>query len=117
MSIVWKGDKQVSANMAKYGNDIHKMVEDVANQFAPQIESEAKNDAPWKDRTGETRDALFTVVQRPTADLTVIYLSHGKTKKHGKLLELRWAGKYSIVLPTLERYYSPIMTTLQDNLE
>lgn len=52
--------------------------------FAGIIESEAKRNAKWKDRTSHARQALHAGVKGRGRDLT-LYLSHGV--KYGKYLE------------------------------
>jgi hypothetical protein len=46
---------------------------------------------------------------------TIIYLSHGV--EYGQWLELCNAGKYSIIMKTLEAFYGPIKGSLESLLK
>lgn len=83
----------------------------LANAFAPQLESHAKANAPWTDRTGNARQSLFAVVDVQT-NKVILYLSHGM--EYGVFLELCNAGKYAIVMKTLETYYPQIAQAMKD---
>jgi len=88
--------------------------------WAVQIERDAKVNAPWTDRTTNARQTLgaFAVVIRngKVAELPEyepgiargIALILRQYMSYGKYLELRWQGKYAIVLPTLQQYYYPV---------
>jgi hypothetical protein len=58
-----------------------------------------KANAPWSDRTGEARAGLDYSIDEAGAD-TTIYLFHSVS--YGKWLEIRWNGRYAIILPTIE---------------
>lgn len=84
---------------------------ELAHYFEPVIESYAKANAPWTDRTGNARQSLFTATEI-ARDMVTLYLSHGM--EYGVFLELCNSGKYAIVMPTLQAHYGPIKQALDD---
>lgn len=109
--IVWSGERDVSRNMGIYGERVIEVARATAAYFAPQIEAAAKTDAPWTDRTGNARQGLTGLAQDISETAVAIYLYH--KMDYGKWLEVRWSGRYAVILPTLERFYEPIMRHLQ----
>lgn len=67
--------------------------------FARQVEQYAKDNAPWEDRTGDARDGLKAIGEQRLTTYTIT-LYH--TTSYGLWLEVRWDGKYAIIVPTLE---------------
>jgi len=96
----------------EYGVDKHvAAAATLAKSFEPVLESAAKAEAPWTDRTGNARQGLFSVSDIE-GQRVILYLSHGV--EYGVYLELCNQGRYAIVLPTLERHYAIIKRALQD---
>lgn len=79
--------------------------------WAGQLESYAKLNAPWTDRTGHARQSLHGGVESAGNEL-VLYLSHGV--EYGKWLELAHGGNYAIVRPTVDAHLSRIKQTVKD---
>lgn len=77
---------------------------------APQVEAYAKKNASWTDRTTNARNALFAVAEfsRPTYR---IVLGHGIP--YGVWLEVRFAGRYAIIEPTIREQGKEVMKTIQ----
>ena len=96
-----------------------------ATYWGQQIQDEARNKAPWEDRTGNARSGLFfgvdgfglapvtgIVTPGPKASMTdvaieagdentlIIVLAH--TVFYGKFLELSNGGRYAVVMSTIE---------------
>lgn len=82
---------------------------DVAEPFAKDLETFAKANHPWQNRTGAAERELKGSVTSD-AKQVVITLAHGVD--YGVWLEVRWAGKYAIILPTLESNYGELMQRL-----
>ncbi len=110
--IEWSGDDVVRANMAAYGQRVQAAKLAVANYWAPVLEAYAKENAPWTDRTGNARQALHSFVRELSSDTVALYLSHGMS--YGVFLELRWAGRYAVILPTLQQHYGAVAQMLRD---
>lgn len=78
--------------------------------FAARMESSAKKNARWTDRTTNARSGL-TGKAFKLATGVVIYLFH--KMEYGIWLEIANSGKYAIILETLEAHYAEIMTSLR----
>lgn len=122
MSVKWTGDEQLKRNMKEYGRLVNKAVEDLALVYAEAIQTEARNNAPWTDQTSNARQTLRAYINKKAPagypnphqmarDTVVLYLSHGMD--YGKWLEIANGGKYSIIMPTLERYYPQVMASVK----
>ena len=72
---------------------------EAANSFADGLLHYAQTHAPWEDRTGDAREGLQTAVLLDNESLEVD-LYH--TVEYGIWLEVRWGGKYAIIIPTIE---------------
>jgi len=63
-----------------------------------------KANAPWVDRTGAARQSLRAEVEPPTAaqvqQMVELILAHGV--EYGVFLELKNAGAFAIINPTLD---------------
>lgn len=75
-------------------------------QWAPQIETDAKHNAPWQDQTGNARQRLEAHVDKLNNDTLQLILMHRVA--YGPHLELGYGGKYKIIMPTLEMYYARV---------
>jgi hypothetical protein len=82
--------------------------------YAPQVESAAKTNAPWQDRTGNARSGLIARAES-SGDSYAIILAH--QVPYGIWLEVRWAGRYAIIMPTIQAYGPKVMSTLRNVLE
>ena len=71
----------------------------LARGWAGKLESSAKENASWIDRTGNAREGLFgsTAV---VGDEVMIRLGH--SMDYGVFLELANDGKYAILKPTID---------------
>jgi len=79
--------------------------------WAGNLESYAKLNAPWTDRTGNARQGLHGGVDTD-GDQFVLYLSHGV--EYGIWLELAHGGNYAIVRPTADTHLPHIRRTVID---
>ena len=93
-----------------YARRLFAAMLDLGRYFAGRIESYAKRNARWTDRTTNARSGL-TARALPIAAGVVIVLFH--TVEYGPLLELANAGKYAIVLESLQQHHPGIMAALR----
>lgn len=77
--------------------------------FAQEVENYAKEHASWDDRTGDARAGLTAKGEQRLTKYT-IHLYH--TVDYGIWLEIRWDGKYAIILPTIEHMGHELMGRL-----
>lgn len=92
----------------EYGERVLVAVVAVAQLVAQRMQDSARQGAPWTDRTGNARSGLFAAVERAASDGVTIYLSHGHTVEYGVWLELANAGRYAVVMPTIEAHLGEI---------
>lgn len=78
--------------------------------FAPQVEGAARQGATWTDRTSAARNGLSAEAYRTKTSHGII-LSH--SVPYGIWLEVRWNGKYRIIVPTILEQGDKLMRTLQ----
>jgi len=77
--------------------------------FAAQVERYAKEHAPWSDRSGDARAGLTALGEQRLVTYTIT-LFH--TASYGIWLEVRWDGKYAIIIPTIEHMGPVLMAEL-----
>lgn len=65
---------------------------------APKSEARMKSTARWTDRTGNARAGLFTKTSH-TGNHHELLLSH--LMSYGIFLEVRFSGRYAIVIPEI----------------
>lgn len=94
---------RVADAIEAYGKRAQIAVRAVADYFATLVQNDARQNAPWTDRTGNARTGLFAVVEPAARDVVEIYLSHGHTVEYGLWLEVAHGQQYAIIMPTLER--------------
>jgi hypothetical protein len=104
--VTWEGEQDVLRRMSEYENKVYGAIREVADYFQPIIEAYAKQNASWTDRSGNARQALHSFVEDVSKEAVALYIAHGMD--YGIWLEVRWAGKYAILLPTLEAHYGEI---------
>lgn len=78
--------------------------------FAREVQEYARENAPWEDRTGDARSGLTAKGEQRLTSYTIT-LYH--TVDYGIWLEVRWDGKYAIILPTIEHMGHELMDRLQ----
>lgn len=88
---------------ATYIAAIRAGIEQIAQMYAPEIETWMKQNAPWVDRTGNARQTLHAEVYQ-LASATVIMLAHGV--EYGIFLELAHGGRFQIIGPAID-YFAP----------
>jgi len=82
-------------------NGFNVKVQKLAQFEAVRIESHAKQNAPWQDRTDNARNTTYSFADIEQ-DQTFIYTGIGVS--YGKYLELYNEGRYRIIKPTIDMY-------------
>lgn len=114
MGFEWeRPPEQAFGEMADaYAAAVHQNVVRLAERYTDKIETWMKQNAPWTDRTGQTRAALYSDVLDMTNEAVVLILGHGE-EKPGIFLELANAGRYSVVFPALDHFLPLIWRDIQ----
>lgn len=84
-----------------------------ANGFADHLVEYARANAPWTDQTGDARSGLQSGVTLDNESLE-IELYH--TVEYGIWLEVRWGGKYAIIIPTVEAIGPQLLAKFDNTL-
>jgi len=78
--------------------------------YRPKVESAARDNAPWTDRTGNARQGLRAITEH-NGLMHAIELFHQVA--YGIWLEIRWSGRYAIIVPTIKEQGQLLMGTLR----
>lgn len=100
----------LAGKVGDYGERLLSAIYDLAQFFAGRIEAYAKANAPWTDRTGNARQGLTARAFR-TATGVVLALFH--QANYGVFLELKNAGRFAIIMKTLQTHYAPLMAAIR----
>lgn len=111
LDVQWEGIDAMIAALTDYQNKVLGAIGAVADYIAPIMETFAKQNASWTDRTGNARQSLHGFVEEVSKEIIDIYLSHGMD--YGIYLETRFQGRFAIIYPTLEAHFAQIMQMLQ----
>ena len=106
MGVTWEvPPEQAFEELAtEYASAIHRGVVAICQRWAPEIANWMKANAPWTDRTGNARQALYTEVNEVVNSMVELIAGHGV--EYGLWLEVRWAGRFAIVNPALD-FFAP----------
>ena len=122
----WVVSPQVIADgLEQYGHKAMIAIQAAANYWGQSIQDDARQSAPWEDRTGNARGGLFfavdgfgletitgevtTEARAEMSDVTLesgdkdtLIITLGHTVFYGKFLELSNGGRFAVVMSTIE---------------
>lgn len=98
--------KEVRANLGNIEQKTRAAIYATMEAHAKQMESYAKRNRPWTDRTTHARQRLKGYAEKHDTVLRV-GIAHGV--EYGKSLELDHEKRYAILKPTLDTFASRIM--------
>lgn len=111
--LVWIED-QITPNLARIEPFVNDTVATVFRYQEGRMEAYAKTNAPWTDRTSNARNGLVAQSGRQGSTHFLV-LAH--RVDYGIWLEVRWGGKYAIILPTLDVFTPQIMDQIEGILD
>jgi len=97
-------------NLSTLDDKVDGAVHAVMSYQATKAESHMKTTAPWTDRTGNARSGLRTEVGWVPRKSHSIRLFH--SVPYGIFLEARWAGRYAVIIPTIQQFGPDTMRLL-----
>lgn len=100
----------LTPGIESFGNKLDKGLQVVMKYHEPQAESFMRTNAPWTDRTTNARNGL-TAKAISEGHRHVIVCFH--TMPYGPWLEVRFEGKYRIIVPTIISQGREVMTTVR----
>jgi hypothetical protein len=112
VSVIWTGQDGVKRRMTEYAMKVRLTAFLLAQYWAAILENDAKTNAQWQDQTGNARQTLHAFAVMLSADMIALYLSHGVN--YGVFLEVRYAGRYAIIWPTIEQHLPMMRQMLQE---
>lgn len=111
VTLHWQIPPSVLAkNIGNYAERVLSAVFDLATFFAARIESYAKANAIWTDRTGNARQGLTARAFKTATAVTIVLFG---TVAYQIWLELSNAGRFAIILKALEAHYGPYMRAIE----
>lgn len=93
-----------------YWNTIVKAIQALCQSYAARIEAWMKENAVWMDRTGNARQSLYAAVDE-LVNGAVITLGYGVD--YSVFLELANQGRFSILLPALDKFAAELWEDIQ----
>lgn len=94
----------------KFDGRLDKGVAGVMEYWDSRMEAHMKTKAKWTDRTGNARNGLRAKAFHNPRKSHGVDLWH--SVPYGLWLEVRWAGRYAIVIPTIKEYTPKVMNML-----
>ncbi|HHY47097.1 MAG TPA: hypothetical protein GX506_07355 [Firmicutes bacterium] len=94
------GAERVIANMWDWVNRTKAALFALGQHYDAKMESEAKQEAPWTDRTGNARQGLFGEAMEES-DALRVRIAH--SVDYGVYLELAHSQKYAVLEPVAKR--------------
>jgi hypothetical protein len=82
----------------------------IGEYYSDRARAYAQTNASWQDQTGNARQ-LLDAQSLVTASQMEIVVYHGVP--YGIWLEVRWSGRYAIIIPTLETIGPEVMGALR----
>lgn len=126
MAVRWRVTPSRGWSGRLFANYVRDVCTIVLVSWVPIIEGDMKENAPWTDRTGNARQWLEAEVYNKTAT-SVALIARGhmtyqrflELKQKGKSIlspELEQAGKYAVILPTIETHKKAIFEEIVEAL-
>lgn len=114
MSFTWNKTPAQAWDMNQYREFVIQAMYMLLLSYAGRVEADMKDSASWTDRTGNARQTLAAfAIKLPDGAVLIAK----QQMSYGKWLELKNAGKYAIVLRTLQSYYGTIWQDVKAIIE
>lgn len=111
--LTW-GDDSLMRSIQEGNQRVHDKVVSVMQFQAPNVETHAKQNAPWQDQTGNARQGLRAEAFDEGDNMGIV-LYH--QVPYGIWLELKNSGEYAIINPTIEVMGPQVMRSIERILE
>lgn len=99
---------------AEWERRLNNAIELLMLRYAAEIEQYMKQEAVWKDRTGNARQSLYAEV---TIDGQVYILGFDYGVEYGFWLEFAHQGRFAIIAPTADIFWPRFVNDLQALLQ
>lgn len=101
----------LTPGIRQFPDEIDRGLSQVIDFFTPRVEAYARDNAPWTDRTTNARNGLRATPEHEFGSRHAIVLSH--SVPYGIWLEVRFAGRYAIIDPTVAAQGPELMSTVR----
>ena len=101
----------------EYAETIEKEVMRIITRYKGEIENHMKAEAPWTDRSGNARQALWADIEHKVRVMITVTFGHSHGIEYGVYLEFANAGKYAIVNPTFDIFAPRIWADIERMLK
>lgn len=109
-SFTWSVPPSAMADrVAAYKENLLNAIRELIDVYGGKVVEYAKGNAPWTDRTSNARQGLNHAIKDEGAVLGLV-LYHDMD--YGIWLEVRWGGRWAIIMRTLEFHYPKLMAAL-----
>lgn len=116
-SFSWNADT-LTKNLSNLPAALNRMIIAAVEYHATRGEATMRKGAKWKDRTTNARNSLHTATfhenQMGGGSRHTIVFAHGMP--YGIWLEIRWAGRYAIIMPSVLSEGANLMATLDKGM-
>ena len=106
--LVWEGN--LVANVRGLEPRLAKVISGIMLGNESKVQNYARTNAPWTDRTGNARQGLAAKYSA-SGGVHIITISHGVP--YGIWLEVKYAGRYAIIEPTIRAEGQRIMQSMK----
>lgn len=106
--VTWNAS-EMTARIAQIDHTAEAAISAAMEYHASRGLTWARQNAPWTDRTTNARNSLFSRASRAGKKFQIVF-GHGVP--YGVWLEVRFAGRYSIIRPTVQHEAPEVMTTV-----
>lgn len=86
-------------NMKTFPVKLDRAITSAVEYTASRGESAMRSNAPWNDQTGAARSGLHTSTEHSRTRHTIIF---AHSVPYGIWLEVRWSGRYAIIMPSVQ---------------
>lgn len=104
-----QGLQAINKNLDLYVASMQKKMEDRMAYAMTDAKNDAKQSAPWTDRTGNARISIFGTTSSETNRI-IGYLGIGMP--YGVYLELAHQGTYRVIWPTIDILRAKLLNIL-----
>ena len=107
-------EDELTPSLKVMRTEMPRIIQTTFRFYEPQVVNYMRLNAPWNDQTGNARQGLAAKSGR-SGDTFWLVAFH--QVPYGIFLEVRWGGKYAIIMPTLNLYGDKILASLNGILE
>lgn len=101
----WKSDT-LTSNIKTFPQKLDRALIAATEYTASRGEADMKRTAPWTDQTSNARNGLFTSTEHSPSLHRIIF---GHAVPYGIWLEVRWSGRYQVILPAVRKHGAELM--------